>query len=916
MAKQQLLLVDADPASVRVLEVSLKKAGFSVTTAADGQDALSKLELSSPDLILTDTRLPRVDGYELVRRIKEMPPLASVPIVFLTSQKSVEDKIRGLELGVEDYLTKPIFVRELIARVHMLLARRTHQRMSGSLPGSRRTTLSGDLADMGVVDLLQTLEMGRKSGIAKLHDKQLEAKIYFRDGKVVDAEHGRLKGEEAIYRCLIWVGGTFEVEFEPIDRDEVILTSTQGLLMEGMRRVDEWGRLCEQLPPLNTIFRVDGKLLAERLNEIPDELNGVLRLFDGTRTLMDVVDESPFEDLSTLSTVTKLYFEGLLSIYETTVTPEAVVPARDSDNQIPLPAKSGASGSRNSWRPSAPPVSLQPEIPVSSRTTASEPAPALSQSVKPPAQSVKPPAVTADDDAQLSHFVSVEDERKRQVDARQLSSIAPRVATSAANRSEAEVTHQTPLPPISNRRPSVQPVDFDSRPAQDNDTLRQGVRAASEQLAHAQQAQAEAVSEPTTARLGEPAHSSTSHDAGGWQPVPLPLSRRREAPVEPAELDEAPVWHRDAGVERSIAWGASRAPTKPHGQESWTPPPGPSSLEPKEDYHTYSSPGVSSGFAVGHPSAPPPAVVDHSATPPPARVSHHDLQAAIAGDQTTDNEAEALDAQAAAILAQAAVILESRAAALEAKAASVAPPSNEPEMASLASDSAHLLSHDEPPQGEQLAASDDEDLSAPHDEDFFQRGDEGSYEGGPADIEAQQAVLSSIHPLEDAAPTYRPVVSDARTRKLQRTVISILGACALIVVVASIVRGLGFGSGAEDVDDIQLRSKHDSSAARTDTGVDRSNDGLAADEQIPPPEDQDLGDTSESSHEPYAPAVSVESTSTTPPNTSQEPAVTDTEATVKRPKVVGAPGSRAIEQAKTTRRPSEHPPSVGFPEPQ
>ena len=108
MAKQQLLLVDADPASVRVLEVSLKKAGFSVTTAADGQDALSKLELSSPDLILTDTRLPRVDGYELVRRIKEMPPLALVPIVFLTSQKSVEDKIRGLELGVEDYLNNCI----------------------------------------------------------------------------------------------------------------------------------------------------------------------------------------------------------------------------------------------------------------------------------------------------------------------------------------------------------------------------------------------------------------------------------------------------------------------------------------------------------------------------------------------------------------------------------------------------------------------------------------------------------------------------------------------------------------------------------------------------------------------------------------------------------------------------------------
>ena len=152
MAKRQLLLVDPDPQSLRVLEVSLKKAGFSVTTASDGADALAKLELSAPDLILSDTRLPRLDGYELVRRMKDRGEYAAIPIVFLTGQKSIEDKIRGLELGVEDYLTKPILVRELIARVNLLLARRTHDSMATSVPVSRRTRFSGSLEDMGVVD--------------------------------------------------------------------------------------------------------------------------------------------------------------------------------------------------------------------------------------------------------------------------------------------------------------------------------------------------------------------------------------------------------------------------------------------------------------------------------------------------------------------------------------------------------------------------------------------------------------------------------------------------------------------------------------------------------------------------------------------------------------------------------------------
>ncbi len=390
MAKQQLLLVDADPRSVRVLEVSLRKSGFSVTTATDGVDAFSKIQFSAPDLILADTRLPRMDGFEFVKRLKENPELMNVPVVFLTSQRSIEDKIRGLELGVEDYLTKPIFVRELTARVNLLLARRTQERMATTVTGGPRTRLSGSLEDMGLVDLLQTFEVSRKSGIARVHEPRgVEIVIYFRDGKVVDAELGRLRGEEAVYRALIWSVGTFEVQFKPVTNEDIIPTSTQGLLMEGMRRVNEWGRLLEQSPPLETVFEIDRDQLIERLNEIPDELNGILRLLDGRRTLLQVVDESPFEDLSTLSTITKLYFEGLLVIRDKPLEAPAaddddgVVPSvdgesmprldraiRDPDDEIvpgrePSEPRMPARSPLRSWRPSAPPVmesSLLPSL--------------------------------------------------------------------------------------------------------------------------------------------------------------------------------------------------------------------------------------------------------------------------------------------------------------------------------------------------------------------------------------------------------------------------------------------------------------------------------------------------------------------------------------------------------------------------
>ncbi|HZA49132.1 MAG TPA: response regulator, partial [Myxococcaceae bacterium] len=84
MAKQHLLLVDSDAKSLRVMEVSLKKAGFSVTTAVNGKDALEKVQISPPDLVLSDTRMPEMDGFELCKALKSDPQLDGVPFVFLT----------------------------------------------------------------------------------------------------------------------------------------------------------------------------------------------------------------------------------------------------------------------------------------------------------------------------------------------------------------------------------------------------------------------------------------------------------------------------------------------------------------------------------------------------------------------------------------------------------------------------------------------------------------------------------------------------------------------------------------------------------------------------------------------------------------------------------------------------------------
>jgi pilus assembly protein CpaE len=120
----RILVVDDDPNVQRLLRVTLKQEGFDVVVAADGAEGLQLWEDESPDLILLDVTLPKQDGYQVASRIREVEGAAAhVPIIMLTAEKQVEQKVRGLRAGADDYLVKPFHQAELLARMKGLLAR-------------------------------------------------------------------------------------------------------------------------------------------------------------------------------------------------------------------------------------------------------------------------------------------------------------------------------------------------------------------------------------------------------------------------------------------------------------------------------------------------------------------------------------------------------------------------------------------------------------------------------------------------------------------------------------------------------------------------------------------------------------------------------------------------------------------------
>ena len=123
MPETKVLIVEDEDALSTILEYNLAKEKFEVATAVDGEEGLLKVEEFGPDIIILDWMLPKVSGIEVCRRIRSKPETRNIPIIMLTARSEEADRIRGLETGADDYLTKPFSTAELIARVKAILRR-------------------------------------------------------------------------------------------------------------------------------------------------------------------------------------------------------------------------------------------------------------------------------------------------------------------------------------------------------------------------------------------------------------------------------------------------------------------------------------------------------------------------------------------------------------------------------------------------------------------------------------------------------------------------------------------------------------------------------------------------------------------------------------------------------------------------
>jgi len=235
-ASPWVLIADPDPENSSMLDFKLTQQGFNVVVVRDTEKAKEAVKNNNFDLIITEVDITPNDGFEFIYSIKKDSRCASIPVIILSKVSDPASVERGLNLGVIDYITKPYSVDVFVLKVKKTIENFNQQR---SFEEKKQRGVSGSLSEISIPDILQILSNARRTGLLTITSSKGVGEIYLDSGRIVDAIYSGLRGEEAFYQIIGWEDGTFNLDPDVLMLGATINRSTDGLIMEGLRRLDE-----------------------------------------------------------------------------------------------------------------------------------------------------------------------------------------------------------------------------------------------------------------------------------------------------------------------------------------------------------------------------------------------------------------------------------------------------------------------------------------------------------------------------------------------------------------------------------------------------------------------------------------------------------------------------------------------------
>lgn len=238
--KLNILVIDDDKIIRERAARILTEHGHEVTMAENGLKGLAACLRNPPDLVLTDVQMPLMDGWNFLRTIRARPSLSSTLVIFQTTLSGEKERLKGYQLGVDDYLAKPYSAEELMLRVERLFSRSSAKNRDPA-----HKALRGELQQVSLPTVLSMLELEQKTGVVMIVGEDV-CRLYVQDGRPLSIEMDNapdtMSQMDLVVELFGWSRGQFEFAPQDIRGTDELRTSMQGLMMEAARLTDEENR--------------------------------------------------------------------------------------------------------------------------------------------------------------------------------------------------------------------------------------------------------------------------------------------------------------------------------------------------------------------------------------------------------------------------------------------------------------------------------------------------------------------------------------------------------------------------------------------------------------------------------------------------------------------------------------------------
>ncbi|RLF65846.1 MAG: hypothetical protein DRN30_03245 [Thermoplasmata archaeon] len=332
--KQKVLIVEDEPIIGNLLEVGLSEAGYEAEYVSTTAKALEDVYRIRPDIIISDTIMPHIDGYELRRRLRQDPETAGIPFIFLSARTETAEQLEHLRMGADDYVYKPFKIENLTDRM-----KRVMKSSEKAKSFQTQAHFSGNLAQMNLNDIVQIVSLNHKSGalVFSTTEKHEIGKVYFQEGRPTKAQKDLLDGEEAFYDLMSEEEGNFEFHEQTYaDMPEQITDDSTTLLLRGTRMIEESGHLYSLLPDPDMLLEIRQQKIPREIIEKAGrkKLRTILSMIARQQTVREIVNSGVMSRLSAASALDALLNAGIVVIRGQQPPPDQPSP---EDRKQPFP---------------------------------------------------------------------------------------------------------------------------------------------------------------------------------------------------------------------------------------------------------------------------------------------------------------------------------------------------------------------------------------------------------------------------------------------------------------------------------------------------------------------------------------------------------------------------------------------------